>query len=107
MFVLEELSFMSKFLTADLLESLKDTPFPIERRADFIKSSRNEVLRELGGVEFDEIIIRGDYLEAFQKGRHVVSIVRSGDRFYVRSEMKERKIGTITALALVLSAGIK
>ncbi|MFB0560047.1 MAG: hypothetical protein ACETWM_02260 [Candidatus Lokiarchaeia archaeon] len=98
---------MGNFLTGDLLESLSDTPFPIERRADFIKSTKNEVLKELGGIEFDKIYVRGDYLEAFKKGRHVVSVVRSGDRFYVRSEMKERKIGTLTALALVLSAGIK
>ncbi len=98
---------MGKFLTADLLESLKTTPFPIERRADFIKSTKDEVLKELGGIDFDEIIVREDYLEAFKKGRHVFSIVKFRDKFYVRNEMKERKIGTLTAIALVLSAGIK
>ncbi|MGQ9719774.1 MAG: hypothetical protein ACUVXA_00430 [Candidatus Jordarchaeum sp.] len=98
---------MGEFLTMDLLNALRDTPFPIERRADFIKSSRDEVLKRLGGVEFDEIVVREDYLEAYQRGRHVISVVKSGNLFYVRNEMKERKIGTLTALSLVLSAGIR
>ncbi len=98
---------MVVFLTADLLDSLSDTPFPVERRADFIKSSKDDVLRELGRVEFDEIIVREDYLEAYKKKRHVISIVKSGKFFYVRNEMKERKIGTLTALALILTAGIR
>ena len=98
---------MVKFLTDELLERLKDTHFPIERRGDFIKSTKDEVLRELGRVGFDEIYVQEDYLEAFQRGRHVVTVCRSGNMYYVRSEIRERKIGTLTALALVLLAGMK
>nr|MDO8082295.1 hypothetical protein [Candidatus Freyarchaeota archaeon] len=43
---------MDKFLNADLQESLSDTPFPIERRADFIEFTKDEVFEGVGSDQF-------------------------------------------------------
>lgn len=76
-------------LTSALLDEMRSTHFPVETTNQWIKATKEEILNQLGSIDFGAIIVSRDVVECYIQDIHILSICRREETFFVKDEREE------------------
>lgn len=88
-------------LTSALLDETRSTYFPVETTDQWVKTTKEEILKLLGNIDFGAIIVSRDVIECYVQDIHILSICRREEDFFVKDEREE---GTPSSLQEVSSS---
>lgn len=92
-------------LTESILNAIKDTYLSIEDKEEWMKIPKEKLIKLFGDIEFDEIIASRDIIECYINNKHILSICRKNNNFYIKSEISSLQFESPETLANILKRG--